>query len=50
MQAFVDKLNDRPGTVSAEELERAYRNEGVVVDEMFFPDEDTSSPSPRKNI
>ena len=30
LQAFVDKLNDRPGTVSAEELERAYRNEGVV--------------------
>ena len=26
LQAFVDKLNDRPGTVSAEELERAYRN------------------------
>ena len=29
LQAFVDKLNDRPGTVSAEELERAYRNEGA---------------------
>ena len=43
-QAFVDKLNDRPGTVSAEELERAYRNEGVVVDEMFFPDEDNVIP------
>ena len=44
LQAFVDKLNDRPGTVSAEELERAYRNEGVVVDEMFFPDEDNVIP------
>lgn len=44
LQAFVDKLNDRPGTVSAEELERTYRNEGVVVDEMFFPDEDNVIP------
>ena len=40
LQAFVDKLNDRPGTVSVEELERAYRNEGVVVDEMFITDEE----------
>ena len=44
LQAFVDKLNDCPGTVSAEELERAYRNEGVVVDEMFFPDKDNVIP------
>ena len=44
LQAFVDKLNDRPGTVSAEELERTYRNEGVVVDEMFFPDKDNVIP------
>lgn len=44
LQAFADKLNDRPGTVSVEELERAYRNEGVVVDEMFFPDEDNVIP------
>lgn len=44
LQAFVDKLNDRPETVSAEELERAYRNEGVVVDEMFFPDKDNVIP------
>lgn len=44
LQVFVDKLNDHPGTVSAEELERAYRNEGVVVDEMFFPDEDNVIP------
>lgn len=44
LQAFVDKLNDRLGTVSAEELERAYRNEGVVVDEMFFPDKDNVIP------
>ena len=44
LQAFADKLNDRPGTVSAEELERAYRNEGVVIGEMFFPDEDNVIP------
>ena len=42
--AFADKLNDRPGTISADELERAYRNEGVVVDEMFFPDADNVIP------
>lgn len=40
LQAFVDKMNERPGTISSEELERAYRNEGIVVDEMFFPDAD----------
>lgn len=44
LQAFSDKLNDRPGTISAEELQRAYRNEGVVVDEMFFPDADNVIP------
>ena len=44
LQAFVDKMNERPGTISAEELQRAYRNEGVVVDEMFFPDTDNVIP------
>ena len=44
LQAFVDKMNDRPGTISGEELKRAYRNEGVVVDEMFFPDTDNVIP------
>lgn len=44
LQAFADKLNDRPGTISADELERAYHNEGVVVDEMFFPDADNVIP------
>ena len=44
LQAFVDKMNERPGTISSEELERAYRNEGVVVDEMFFPDADNVIP------
>lgn len=44
LQAFVDKMNDRPGTISAEELQRAYRNEGVVVEEMFSPDADGILP------
>ena len=44
LQAFADKLNDRPGTISAEELQRTYRNEGVAVDEMFFPDADNVIP------
>ena len=44
LQAFVDKMNDRPGTICDKELERAYRNEGVVVDEMFFPDTDNVIP------
>lgn len=44
LQAFVDKMNERPGTISAEEMERAYRNEGIVVDEMFFPDADNVIP------
>ena len=44
LQAFVDKMNERPGTISAEELERAYRNEDIVVDEMFFPDADNVIP------
>ena len=44
LQAFADKMNDRPGTISADELERAYRNEGVVADEMFFPDADNVIP------
>ena len=44
LQAFADMLNDCPGTISADELERAYRNEGVVVDEMFFPDADNVIP------
>ena len=44
LQAFVDKMNERPGTISSEELERAYRNEGIVVDEMFFPNADNVIP------
>ena len=44
LQTFVDKLNDKPGIISVEELERAYHNEGVVVSEMFFPDKDNIIP------
>ena len=44
LQAFADKLNDHPGTVATEELERAYRNEGVAINEMFFPDADNVIP------
>ena len=44
LQAFVDKMNDQPGTISHEELVRAYCNEGVIVNEMFFPDKDNIIP------
>ena len=44
LQAFADKLNVRPGTISADELKCAYRNEGVEIDEMFFPDADNVIP------
>ena len=44
LQAFVDKLNEKPGTVPASEISRAYRNEGVNIEEMFFPDEDNIIP------
>ena len=44
LQAFVNKLNDQPGVVSAQELERAYRNEGIIVNEMFYPDADGILP------
>ncbi len=44
LQAFVNKLNDQPGVVSANELQRAYNNEGVVLSEMFYPDKDGILP------
>lgn len=44
LQAFVDKLNDQPGVVSEDELNRAYHNEGVVLSEMIYPDEDNIIP------
>ena len=44
LEAWVNKMNDQPGTISHEELVRAYCNEGVIVNEMFFPDEDNIIP------
>ena len=44
LEAWVNKMNDQPGTISHEELVRAYCNEGVTVNEMFFPDEDNIIP------
>lgn len=44
LKAFVDKLNERPGTISEEEVERAYHHEGAIFEEMFFPDEDNVIP------
>jgi hypothetical protein len=44
LEAFVEKLNQREGTVSAEEINRAYKNEGIIVKEMFFPDDDNCIP------
>ena len=44
LQAFVDKINDQPGVVSGQELNRAYRNEGIIVNEMFIPDKDGILP------
>lgn len=44
LQAFVNKLNDQPGVVSEDELNRAYHSEGVVLSEMFYPDEDNIIP------
>lgn len=44
LEAWVNKINDQPGTISHEELVRAYCNEGVIVNEMFFPDEDNIIP------
>ena len=44
LKAFADKLNERPGTISEEEVERAYHHEGAIFEEMFFPDEDNVIP------
>lgn len=44
LKAFVDKLNEKPGTISEEEVERAYHHEGAIFEEMFFPDEDNVIP------
>ena len=44
LEAWVNKMNDQPGTISHKELVRAYCNEGITVNEMFFPDEDNIIP------
>lgn len=44
LQAFVDKMNERPGTISENELRRASVEEGVVISEMFAPDADGILP------
>ena len=44
LQAFVDKLNERPNTISETEINRAYYHEGVSVSGMFAPDADNIIP------
>ena len=44
LEAWIKKMNDQPGIISEAELKRAYMNEGVVVNEMFFPDKDNVIP------
>ena len=44
LQAFVDKLNQRPNTISEAEISRAYYHEGVSISEMFTPDVDNIIP------
>lgn len=43
-QAFIEKLNERPGTLSEEEIHRAYHHEGIAVCELFSPDNDNIIP------
>ena len=44
LQVFVDKMNQRPNTVSEAEISRAYYHEGVSISEMFAPDVDNIIP------
>ena len=44
LQAFVDKMNERPNTISEAEINRAYYHEGVSISEMFAPDVDNIIP------
>ena len=44
LQAFVDKMNERPNTISEAEVNRAYYHEGIFISEMFAPDEDNIIP------
>ena len=44
LEEWTKKINDKPNTISMEELNRAYRNEGVTVNEVFYPDADNIIP------
>ncbi len=44
LERFVEKLNGRADTVSEDEITRAYHNEGIIVDSLFYPDEDNAIP------
>ena len=44
LQAFVDKINEHPNTISEAEINRTYYHEGVSISEMFLPDEDNIIP------
>ncbi len=44
LQAFADKMNERPNTISEAEVNRAYYHEGVSISEMFAPDTDNIIP------
>ena len=44
LEAWVNKINDKPGTISEAELKRAFLNEGVILEEMFAPDKDGIIP------
>lgn len=44
LQAFVDKMNEHPNTISEAEINRTYYHEGVSISEMFLPDEDNIIP------
>jgi len=44
LNAWVEKMNDKPGVVSESEIQRAYCNEGIILDEMFCPDKHAILP------
>ncbi len=44
LEKFVEKLNDKPGTVPETELIKAYLHEGLTLEELFYPDKDNIIP------
>ena len=44
LEAWVKKINDQSEIISEDKLKRAYMNEGVIVEEMFFPVKDGILP------